>query len=119
MPVPMTALLPAATALAGALIGSAAPVIASLVQSRAEHRRERLRLAVELAIKQHQTWAETAKEQPTFEFPPLLITLLSQVDILADIDSGRKVTPHRLAELHSRSRALHDALRELNETDPD
>lgn len=111
-------LFPALTGLAGVIIGSIGSVFRDLWQSRAEHRRERMRLAVQLAVEQHRMWMEVGKTRP-IQTPPLLITLLLQADLLADLASDREVTPERLARLHARSSELHRTLQTLSETDPD
>lgn len=118
MTIGMKVLFPAVTALAGVLIGAGVSIFRDVWQSRAEHRRERMRLAVQLAIEQHRMWMEIGKTSP-IETPPLLITFLSQVDLLTDIANDREITPERLAQLHARSRTLHEELRMLNGADPD
>ena len=110
-------LLPAITGLLGALIGSLGSIVTSLFQSRAEHRRERVRLAVQLAIEQHRIWADVDKVKGGESQAPVL-TLLSYFDMLAEMTSGRTISPDILAEQYGRFMQMRETLEDLRAADP-
>jgi hypothetical protein len=77
-----------------------------------------MRLAVQLAIEQQRMWLEIGKQQK-IEFPPLMISLFTFADILADVARDKQITPQRLAQMLQNSTGLRETLQELRDISPE
>jgi hypothetical protein len=116
--VPMSVLVPAVAALAGAFIGSLGPMVVGIIQSRAERKRERMRLAAMLAIDDQRAAIEMVKLTRPGSIPPLSTFVAYHADVLALVAKGRSITPENMVELRERARAVMDAVKGAQAEDP-
>jgi hypothetical protein len=116
--IPMSVLVPALAALAGAFIGSLAPMVVGIIQSRSEQRRERMRLAVQLAVEDHHAAIELVKLNRRGSIPPLSTYVAYHADVLALVARGKPITPEDIVATRERSRAVMDAVEEKQAADP-
>jgi hypothetical protein len=116
--IPMSVLVPAVAALAGAFVGSLGPLLVGIIQSRAEHRRERMRLAATLAIDDQRAAIELVKLSRRGSIPPLSTYVAYHADVLALVATGKSITPEDMVRVRERSRAVMDAVEGAQAEDP-
>ena len=95
-------------ALLGALVGSLASIAVAFIQTRAAHRREKARLVLEVAMADHASQIEVAKQLGTrAKLAPLIAFVHHHAGVYDLLEHG-DLTPEAMRELDKEQDALMD-----------
>jgi len=101
----------------GALIGGAASIGAVWIQSHYQTKRERLRLVMDVAVEDHKSSIELAKQSGRqFSAPPVTLYLHYHLELIKVLEKGA-LTPEDLREITSKNKELNKAIETLQDVD--